>query len=151
LYGGWKLPGYLCHLGKSFNVVNQVPMGVGYVSASLCEANGKRPFPPGGQVNTHIRYHTFLLCSCCIRCLIACIFVGCFFICSCMRHSLRCNLRNSPACLFSAFLRMRASCNPSFNSFNVNFYGFSMLFFLANLNVFLALLVFPSFSFISCG
>ena len=24
------------------------------MSASLCEANDKRPFPPGGRVNTHI-------------------------------------------------------------------------------------------------
>jgi hypothetical protein len=52
-YGGWIAPGFLCHLGSAFNVVNQVSRGVGYVPASLCEANGKRPSPPGGQVNTH--------------------------------------------------------------------------------------------------
>ena len=29
MYGGWKLPGLLCHLGRSFNVVVQVPRGGG--------------------------------------------------------------------------------------------------------------------------
>ena len=54
MYGGWKSLGYLCRLSRSFNVVNQVLMGVGYVSASLCEANDKQPFPPGSQVNTQL-------------------------------------------------------------------------------------------------
>ena len=50
------MPGLLCRLGSAFNVVNQVLMGGGYVSASLCEANGKRLFPPGGRVNTHTHH-----------------------------------------------------------------------------------------------
>ena len=50
---GVEITRFLCHLGRSFNVVVKVPMGVEYVLASLCEANGKQPFPPGSQVNTH--------------------------------------------------------------------------------------------------
>ena len=51
---GVEIARLLCHLSRSFNVVNRVSKGGGYVPASLCEANGKRPFPPGDQVNTHI-------------------------------------------------------------------------------------------------
>jgi hypothetical protein len=55
---GGNRAAHLCGRVDPLMIVSQVLMGVGYVSASLCEANDKRPFPPGGRVNTHT-----LLCS----------------------------------------------------------------------------------------
>jgi len=51
LVGGNRVA-HLCGRVDPLMIVSQVPMG-GDEPASLCEANGKRPSPPGGQVNTH--------------------------------------------------------------------------------------------------
>lgn len=51
---GGNRTAHLCGRVDPLMIVRQVLMGVGNVSASLCEANDKRPFPPGGRVNTHI-------------------------------------------------------------------------------------------------
>ena len=50
---GGNRTAHLCGSVDPLMIVSQVLMGVGYVLASLCKANDKQPFPPGGQVNTH--------------------------------------------------------------------------------------------------